>query len=361
MFVAGEGSTRIHVRSVWFLLLYASDALKHLTGEKLEKLASGEFDNDLLDALAVMLAREMEARARRMLARGYRRREQTLTRVRGRIDHLTTARRSLMQAGRVHCVYSEHTIDLPRYRHILVTLRRAAAIVRTDKARSDCLRTVQLLEREGVTPNDPSASQLSKEQYGHADAADRELVVLSKLVRSMAAPEHAGDLISLPEIERREGRLRDLFEKAVEGFVHVHLAPAGYSFPSKTRRWPTSASDEVKALLPSLRVDALAHRPGHQLIVECKFGRIFSTDSYDTVRLNADYLRQLFSYLTVFAEPDTRIDAVLVAARVDDSPGRDMDFDLVGYPVRVRQIVLTESPSTIRQELWSAITGSSDG
>lgn len=354
MFVAGEGTTRIQVRSVWFLLLYASDLLKHLTGERKEKLTSGEFDNDLLDALALVLAQQMAERARRMLTRGYRQREETLTRVRGRIDHLATARGRLMDSGRIHCIYAEQTIDLPRYRHILVTLRRAAAIARTKDVRDQCLKTVLLLERAGVTTADPTPSQLSREQYGHADVADRDLVMMSRLVRSMAAPEHAGDYVSLPAIERREGHLRDLFEKAVEGFMQVHLGPAGYSFPSKTGKWPVSASDEVQDLLPDLKVDALARRAGHQLIVECKFGRIFATGVHGTNRLDSGYLRQLFSYLSVFDEAGVRTEGVLVAARVDSSPGRDLDFELAGFPVRVRQIDLTEPPSTIRAALLSA-------
>lgn len=352
-----KGTTRIQVRSVWFLLLYASGLLKYLTGERKEKLASGEVDNDLLDALALMLAQQTTERARKMLTHGYRQREETLTRVRGRIDHLATARGRLMDSGRIRCLYSERTIDLPRYRFILVTLRRAAAVARATDVRADCLNAAQLLEREGVTPVDPTSAQLSKEQYGHADIVDRELVNMSKLVRSMAAPEHAGDHVSLSEIERNEGRLRELFEKAVEGFLHVHLRSSGYSFPSKTRSWPTSPTDDVQDLIPTLNVDVLARRPGQQLIVDCKFGKIFTSGAHGTIRLNSEYLRQLFSYLAVFDEPSMWTEGVLVAARVDNSPGRDMDFELAGYPVRVRQIDLAEPPSAIRNALLSAIGG----
>lgn len=41
MFVAGQGSTRIDVRSLWFLLLYAADLLEMLTGEGREHLLRG--------------------------------------------------------------------------------------------------------------------------------------------------------------------------------------------------------------------------------------------------------------------------------------------------------------------------------
>lgn len=90
-FLAGEGRTRISVRSIWFLLLYSSEYLDKITGEERERILGGERDNDLLDALADVLATQVEARVRSMLARGYRARIEPLTRVRGRIDHLGTA------------------------------------------------------------------------------------------------------------------------------------------------------------------------------------------------------------------------------------------------------------------------------
>lgn len=162
VFVAGEGSTRIDIRSIWFLLLYASEFLQRLTREDRERLLRGERDNDLLDALADVLAERVERRVRTMLAHGYRRRIEPLTRVRGRIEHLGTARGQLMQSGRVLCRYDEQKVDLPRYRSMLVTLRRAARRAVTGDVRRRCLSTAQMLERSGVSPVDPTPAELAK-------------------------------------------------------------------------------------------------------------------------------------------------------------------------------------------------------
>lgn len=162
VFVAGEGSTRIDIRSIWFLLLYASEFLQRLTREDRERLLRGQRDNDLLDALADVLAERVERRGRTMLARGYRRRIEPLTRVRGRIEHLGTARGQLMQSGRVLCRYDEQKVDLPRYRSMLVTLRRAARRAVTGEVRRRCLSTAQMLERSGVSPVDPTPAELAE-------------------------------------------------------------------------------------------------------------------------------------------------------------------------------------------------------
>lgn len=354
MFVAGEGSTRIDIRSIWFLLLYASEFLRRLTREDRERLLRGERDNDLLDALADVLAERVERRVRTMLARGYRRRIEPLTRVRGRIDHLGTTRGQLMKAGRVLCRYDEQTVDLPRYRSMLVTLRRAARRAVSEDVRRRSLTTAQMLERCGVSPIDPTAAQLSTEQFGHSDGEDRTLLALSTLVRDMCAPEHAPGTSELPKIVREEGALRQLFEKAVRGFYLHHLGPQGYTVSGGRRPWPATGGPADLAFLPSLNADVVIRGHGQQVIIECKFAPIF-THHQGAAMIKPAYVRQLVSYASVFGdsfEGQTR--AVLLGALVAGSPGRDLDVAISGIPFAVRQIDLSKGPSEIRAALSAA-------
>lgn len=355
MFVAGAGSTRINVRSVWFLLLYASEILERLTGEDRERLLRGEEDNDLLDALADLLAKRVERRVRTMLARGYRRRTEPLTRVRGRVDHLGTARGQLMESGRILCRYDEQTVDLPRYRSMLVTLRRAARRAVSADVRRRCLTTAQMLERSGVTPVDPTAVQLSKEQFGHFDAEDKTLLVLSALVRDMCAPEHAPGVIELPEILRNEYALRTLFEKAVRGFYRHHLGPRGYTVKAERRDWPADGDPADLVFLPGLNADIVARGHGCQVIIECKFAPVFTQHESKTM-INPDYMRQLVSYASVFrGEFPGETRALLLGALVDGSPGRDVEFTIDGIRYAVRQIDLSTGPAAIRQALSTSL------
>lgn len=356
MFFAGSGRTRIEVRSVWFLLMYASGVLDRIRGEVRERILSGEDDNDLLDALALLLANEASDRMRRMLAKGYRQRREVVTRVRGRIDHLGTARGRLMDAGRIQCTYSEQTVDLPRYRHILVTLRHAAVVARDGNVRSFCLETAQMLEREGVVPQDPTRAQMSREQYGHFDIGDRDLVGLSELVRLMSAPEHEEGEASLPKLMHDEHAFRDLFERAVKGFYEMHLGPSGYRFGTRRERWPAQGNAEDLAFLPSLNVDVVMRSSTRQVIVECKFGRVFDAGYHGGPKLKAGYVRQLHSYCTVFSRGVLQpTEGLLLAALADGSPGRDLTFVLDGFPVRVREIDLSRPPSEVRAALLAAV------
>ncbi|MET3861400.1 5-methylcytosine-specific restriction enzyme subunit McrC [Dietzia sp. 2505] len=356
MFTAGDGSTRINVRSVWFLLLYASDLLDVLTAAEKEKLASGERDNDLLDALADVLAAQVEIRVRLMLARGYRRKSEPLTRVRGRIDHLRTARGRLMESGRIQCRYEEQTVDLPRYRFMLVTLRRAARAAQSEGVSRRCLTTAQMLERNGVLSVDPTPAEVSKEQYGHYDQPDRKLMAMSILVRNMCSPEHSSGTNDLPSILRNERALRDLFEKAVRGFFRHHLGASGHTVRARSKAWPAKGDTTALAFLPHLNVDVLIRGADYQTVVECKFAPIF-VKRHGKVMLEPGYLRQLYSYASVFSrEFDGRTRALLLGALVDSSSGRDLDFVIDGIPFSVRQIDLSSQPSEIRTALMSALS-----
>ena len=343
------------MRSVWFLLLYASELLERLMGEDRERLLRGESDNDLLDVLGELLAVGVEKRVRGMLARGYRRREEPLTRVRGRIDHLGTARGKLMDAGRILCRYDEQAVDLPRYRSMLVTLRRAARRAVSPGVRRRCLTTAQMLERSGVTPVDPTAVELSKEQFGHFDAEDRTLLVLSSLVRDMCAPEHAPGTSELPGILRDEHALRKLFEKAVGGFYRHHLGPRGFTVKGESRAWPALGDEADLDLLPRLNADVVVRGQGVQIIIECKFAPIFTHHGGKTM-IDPGYVRQVVSYAAAFRiEFVGKTRALLLGAMVEGSQGRDLDFEIGGVEYAVRQIDLSRGPAEIRRALLAAV------
>lgn len=118
---------RIPVRNIWLLMLYASDLFRsHGAGE----VGLEDNPDDLPDLVAEILVRAVELRLRKRLSFGYRRSEQALNRVRGRIDVLTTERHQLLQRGMVACRFDEMTIDTPRNRHVRVALETISRIVR---------------------------------------------------------------------------------------------------------------------------------------------------------------------------------------------------------------------------------------
>src|ERR1035437_6301392 len=118
---------RVPVRNLWLLMLYASDLTR--VGDAFDALVENDLD-DLPDLIAHLLADRVERRLHRTLTRGYRRREMVLTRVRGRIDILTTEARLLLSRGEVFCRFEELTLDTPRNRLVRAALALMARLLR---------------------------------------------------------------------------------------------------------------------------------------------------------------------------------------------------------------------------------------
>lgn len=114
------------MRSLWFLLICASELLAQLRTKDREAILAGERDDDLLDAIAEALVGEIEIRIRRQMTLHYRNRDADLTRVRGRIDHLSTTTRRLSEQEHIACRFDELNVDSPRNRFIAAMLLYAA-------------------------------------------------------------------------------------------------------------------------------------------------------------------------------------------------------------------------------------------
>ena len=106
-------------------MLYASDFAR-LPRE--DDLAREDAPDELPNLVAEILAHAVEKRQRRQLSLGYRRRHAVISRVRGRIDILTTMRRQLLSRGRVACRFDELTIDTPRNRFVRAALEKIARL-----------------------------------------------------------------------------------------------------------------------------------------------------------------------------------------------------------------------------------------
>jgi 5-methylcytosine-specific restriction enzyme subunit McrC len=96
---------QIPVRNVWLLFLYASGLAQFR--DRFE--AEVEDSPDFKSLVARLLCYATEKRLRRNLSFGYRRREEVLRRVRGRINILETVSADLFRRGEVACRFEELT------------------------------------------------------------------------------------------------------------------------------------------------------------------------------------------------------------------------------------------------------------
>ncbi|KUH94676.1 hypothetical protein AU189_17780 [Mycolicibacterium acapulense] len=352
MILLGEGATSIPVRSVWFLLIYASELLADLRAPERDKILAGERDNDLLDAIAEVLVYEVEQRLRRQLTLHYRTRHADLDRVRGRIDCLRTATRRLSDQGRIACRFDELSVDSPRNRFIAHTLLYAApAIVRTELAQR-CRNAAFRMHRLGIGAVEPSRSELSRDRLAHHDAADRRMLDAAHLLRDMAVPFHTQGAVDLPALRHDVGKQRKLFEAAVRGFFRYTLSGEGWSIGARIFHWHPSAHAQP-SFLPIMKTDVTLDRSSteRRIVIETKFtDALVERDNKITVA--SGYLYQLYAYLASQSGAGNTLadtaEGVLLFVQVSGREEFTEETEIQGHRMRFMSVDLGATPAEIR-------------
>jgi 5-methylcytosine-specific restriction enzyme subunit McrC len=344
---------RIPVRNLWLLMLYASDLTRF----------KGAFDarvddniKDIPDLIARLLSHAVEHRLRRNFTRGYCHREKALTRVRGRIDVLTTESRQLLSKGEVFCRYEELTIDTPRNRLVRAALELMVRLVRNDELIRQCRALGATLGRTGVGGSRPSRAELAVDQIGRNDASDRFMVALARLAFDLALPTENAGTSSLVAPDREEAWVRRLFEKAILGFARVDLEPLGWSVRGGIPlEWQfSSASTGLAAILPRMVTDIVLDAPNadQRLVIDTKFSSILGTGRFGDARLKSGYLYQMYAYLRSQEGRDRRWDTS-AGLFLHPAIGSQLHEHVMiqRHPITFATVDLGGGPTSIRTEL----------
>jgi 5-methylcytosine-specific restriction enzyme subunit McrC len=289
---------QIPVKNLWFLMLYASDLTRF--GSAFNAMVDDDFD-EIPDLIARLLAGAVGHRLRRNFTRGFKQREGALTRVRGRINLLTTESRQLLSRGEVFCLFEELTVDTPRNRFVRAALDLLARLVRDNEMARHCRALAVSLGRLGVGGMRPDRAELSADQVGRNDAPDRFMVSLARLAFELALPSENPGARTMVSPEREEAWVRRLFEKAILGFSRVELEPLGWSIRGGIPlNWQVSfGSDRLAQFLPRMLTDIVLDPPDdrQRLIIDTKFTSILSSRRFGNEGFKSGYIYQMYAYL----------------------------------------------------------------
>jgi 5-methylcytosine-specific restriction enzyme subunit McrC len=334
-------------------MLYASD-LTRVQGA-FDAIVDDDLD-DLPDLVGRLLADTVEKRRRRNFTRGYRHRNAVLTRVRGRVDLLTTEARQLISRGEVFCRFEEQTIDTPRNRLVRAALDLMARLARDKDLAHRCRSLGVDLARSGVGGMRPSRAEMANDQIGRNDAADRIMVALARLIFDLALPTEEIGSTHLLAPDREEAWVRKLFEKAVLGFARVELTPLGWSVRGGTPlEWQvSSASEGLPKILPRMVTDIILDPPiaGRRLVIDTKFTSIFASGPFREVSLKSGHLYQMYAYLRSQEGRDPRWDrsaGLLLHPAIDGSTYERVIIQ--NHPLSFATIDLRWPTLVIRNEL----------
>src|SRR3546814_782962 len=176
---------QIPVRHVCRLFLYAAGLAQFRDRFDAEVEDSPDFKS----LVARLLCHATERRLRRNLSFGYRRREDVLQRVRGRIDILQTVSRDLFRRGEVACRFEELTIDTPRNRLVRAALSKVSGWLSDEGLAHRCRTLGNTLGRIGVSGALPTRAEIAPDQIGRHEGDDRLMVSLARAVFDLVLPD----------------------------------------------------------------------------------------------------------------------------------------------------------------------------
>ena len=351
-----ESVSRIQVRNIWLLMLYASEC-RHR-----DRIRQGAEKNpdDLPDLIAEILSWLVERRLRRNLSFGYRRREDDLTRVRGRIDLLHTERRRLIESGRVACRFEELTVDTPRNRYVRAALSRLARLEAIDSDLGHrCRQLAFTLARMGVGAQKPEWGEVSAGRIGFHDADDRSMLDVARLAFDLAIPtedETGGQYLFRPD--RDQHWLRRLFEKAVWGFYDITLSKEGWRVKhGSCLHWTIQGqtSERMEQILPSMQTDIILEHQElrKRIIIDTKFTKILTRGWYRDETLKSGYLYQIYAYLRSQEKAMDPMSLDSIGLLLHPSTGFDLNEAAViqGHEVRFATVDLAAESQRIREQL----------
>jgi len=348
---------RIPVRNIWLLFLYASN-LARFHGQH---TAAVEASPDFPSLVARLLCYAVDRRLRRNLSRGYEKRNEVLTRVRGRIDILETFSGDLLSRGKIACRFEEFTFDTPRNRLVRAALDSLSGWVDDAALSHECARLAGDLGRQGVGGLKPSRAEMSADRMGRHDADDLLMVTLAKLVFDLVLPTEDEGGHAVTRVEKDAVLVRKLFEKAIGNFYAVELPALGWKvFQGKRLAW--QIEDEtagIAAILPSMISDIILDHNGKGLrvVIDTKFTSIFGSSQHRGAVLKSGFIYQLYTYLRSQERSDDA--RSLTAAGVFIHPSVDGELDetvrIQKHDIRFATVDLTLPTAAVIERLRALV------
>lgn len=295
--LASTTVSRVPIKNIWLLLLYASDCYRTI-GKKL-RVDLENNPEQLIDLTAKLFCKAVNERLSHSLYFDYQKKIEVLNRVRGKIDILATTRKQLLEKGKIQCHYEDLIIDTPQNRYIHAAAHKLLKQLNNDK----------LIEQSRKIINQFTALKIGQstnynyltEQFNKSNRQDRTLLSLANLIFTLSIPTELPGLHQFEQVEKTDNWLRTLFEKAIVGFAHVNFDKKQWKIESRKRHyWQHElATSNIKYFFPTMQTDLIIeHRTcKHRLIIDTKCTSILKCSRYREKVFDRNHIFQLYSYL----------------------------------------------------------------
>ncbi|MGF9648704.1 hypothetical protein AAIH32_12050 [Pseudarthrobacter oxydans] len=358
-FVVVSGKTRIPVRNLWLLLLYASDFYK--TGSP---SLSGieEYPERLPDLLGEILVASVTDRLKKPLTPAFAPTERDLRRVRGRIDVLRTESHQLLSRGQVACRYEELTVDTPRNRLVQAALTFLAPLVLSKSLSHRCRADARRLSDLGVTATDTrSTVREATVRFSRNDVQDRAVLLAARLALQLILPSNEGTG-RLRRSSLTDHEFRRLFERAVGGFYRATSSESGWQ--TRTGQFiswnSNNETPDAGALIPKMQTDILLENfsVNRRIFIDTKFTSALAVGQFGGETFKSSHLYQIYTYVRSQETANNPVSLSAEGMLMYPSVGQCVreSFQSGGHRFTVLTVDLGKSAVDIRRQLLEAIS-----
>ncbi len=215
---------------------------------------------DMLEVLVRLFADRLLVSVRRGLPHRYRRREENLALLRGKLDIRHQLLRNTTRADRLACAYDELSVDTPLNRVLRAAVQRLAAVTRIAENRRRLGELAARLEFVGESA-DPLGEPV---RLDRTNAAFHRLHALARL---FLAGDWQGTMAGAEEGFSLLFAMNDLFEVFVGRCMQIALAPRSVRLQRHDRHALEEGPRGVFGLKPDIVVDG-------DIVVDTKWKRL---------------------------------------------------------------------------------------
>jgi 5-methylcytosine-specific restriction enzyme subunit McrC len=308
---------KVPIQNLYYLFCYA---WKYIPDELAIDVGSIQ-SPDVLHLCAHVLAAGTDRLLRRGLDRGYRSYEEDTSRLRGRIDITSSARRMTWLNARMACQFDELSPDI-LHNQILRTTVRLLSFAITEPALHERLRQTDN-RLAGINTVELSAPLFRRVQVHRNNSFYAFLMRVCELVHSCLLPDRSGDGPSwFRDVLSDEVYMAAVFEEFIRNFYH--LKQSEFTVRRTQPKWHATASnaDDLQ-FLPKMTTDVTLSSQDRAIIIDAKYYRDALQEHHGARKIHSGNLYQLMSYLR--------------ATSADAKPGQLIEGALV-YPVGEQSI-----------------------
>jgi len=339
------------IQNIWLLMAYAGKANVDLLNLRSSTTRPPE---DLPNLLIELLTEEVSKRFRGKLSVGYQEVTSELSRLRGRVIHIDTARRNSMMRGQIVCRYEELTYDTPLNRLARFALRQLRSITEDQRMSQLCTKAEQRLASVGVSNVEFHIHDL---KVISPQPRDVLMFELAKLALQLNIPTQTDGNQRLLDPEVSDAWIRKLFEQAIGGFYRHHLVRRGWKVDTGRRfGWDISkGTPEVDYLMPKMITDIELVNPDktQKIVIDTKFKAITKQSQHGRESFDSGNIYQIYSYVLSQEKADSKYSKPTTGMLLYPATGTSLreEVTIQGHQFRFVTVDLMRSPAEISHEL----------